>query len=76
MSNKRREYVEEHWQDMPEFKQEKKKEYQKLIVRFDNEEDVEEFSKLIGQKITPKTKSIWHPKLERGKDAELRYVDE
>ncbi|MCB1711160.1 MAG: hypothetical protein KDH96_01380 [Candidatus Riesia sp.] len=67
---------EEHWKDMPEFVQEKQEPFSKIIVRFETEEDLNEFSKLIGQKLTPKTKSIWHPKLERGKNALKRYIDE
>ena len=66
----------EEWQDMPEFVQDKKEAYSKLIVRFKNEEDLQEFAKLIGQKLTSKSKSIWHPKLERGLDSYKRYVDE
>jgi len=49
------------WKDMPEFVQEKKEPYSKIIVRFDSEEDLQEFAKLIGQKLTNKTKSIWYP---------------
>ena len=49
------------WKDMPEFVQEKKEAYAKIIVRFDKEEDLQDFAKLIGQKLTNKTKSIWHP---------------
>lgn len=49
------------WKDMPEFVQEKKEPYAKIIVRFDSEEDLQEFAKFIGQKLTNKTKSIWHP---------------
>lgn len=52
---------EEHWQDMPEFVQKKKEPFSKIIVRFETEEDLQSFAKLIGQKLTPKTKSIWHP---------------
>ena len=61
---------------MPEFIQEKQKEYAKIIVRFDNENDLQEFSKLIGQKLTNKTKSIWHPQLIRGQNSGKRYIDE
>jgi len=50
-----------HWQGMPEFVQEKQEPFAKIIVRFETEEDLQEFSKLIGQKLTAKTKSIWHP---------------
>jgi hypothetical protein len=51
----------QEWQDMPEFVQEKKEPYSKIIIRFKCEKDLEEFSKLIGQKLTKKTKSIWFP---------------
>ena len=61
------EEVEEHWtkewQDMPEFVQEDLTSFRKIVVHFKNNDDVEKFSKLIGQKITPKQPS-------------LRYLDE
>lgn len=50
-----------HWKEMPEFVQNKKEPYSKIVVRFDTEEDLMEFAQLINQKLTPKTKSIWHP---------------
>lgn len=50
-----------HWDGMPEFTQEKKDPFSQIIVRFETEEDLNEFAELIGQKLTPKTKSIWHP---------------
>jgi hypothetical protein len=53
--------VDSEWINMPEFIQEKQEPYTKLIVRFENKEDFEEFSKLIEQKLTQKTKSIWFP---------------
>lgn len=62
------------WKGMPEFVQERQTPYQQITVRFDSEEDVQEFAQLIGQKLTPKTKSIWHPKLERGKHSHKRYT--
>lgn len=65
-----------HWTDMPEFIQEKKKEFQKIIVRFDSEEDLQDFAKRIGQNLTTKTKSIWHPKLVRGVNSGKRFVSE
>jgi len=51
----------DHWVGMPEFEQEKKEPYKTLIVRFDSESDYLDFQKLIGQKMTKKTKSVWHP---------------
>ncbi len=51
----------EHWEDMPEFVQEKLEPFAKITIRFEDEESLAEFAKLIGQKLTPNTKSIWHP---------------
>lgn len=49
------------WVGMPEFVQEKKEPYKTLIVRFETEQDYNDFAQLIAQKLTKKTKSIWHP---------------
>lgn len=64
------------WVGMPEFKQEKKRPYAMINVRFDSEEDLQEFAKLIGQNLTSKTKSIWHPfKSHWGTGPKKAYVD-
>jgi len=52
---------EEQWQDMPEFIQLKQEPFACINIRFENEEDLKDFAEIIGQKLTPKTKSIWHP---------------
>ena len=52
---------EKEWEGMPEFIQRKKEPYSKIIIRFENESDLQDFANLIGQKLTSKTKSIWHP---------------
>jgi hypothetical protein len=62
------------WVGMPEFVQEKQEPYSQIIVRFNSEEDLQDFAKLIGQKLTNKTKSIWHPKYV--KRIRGRWVDE
>jgi hypothetical protein len=64
------------WIDMPEFIQNKQKPYAQINFRFSNEEDLQEFAKLIGQKLTNKTKSAWHPQLIRGLNSNKRYIDE
>lgn len=53
--------AEHEWTGMPEFIQEKQEPFSKIIIRFESEYDLDDFAKLIGQKLTPKTKSIWHP---------------
>jgi hypothetical protein len=65
-----------HWVGMPEFVQEDNPAYKKLIVSFRNKEDYEEFAKLIGQPLTEKTKTIWHPRLDREANSLLRWVVE
>ena len=67
---------EKEWKGMPEFVQKKQKPFQEIVIRFSNKDDLHEFSKLIDQKITTKTKSIWYPELERGEYSDLIYVDE
>ena len=64
------------WKDMPEFVQEKKEPYCKIIFRFENEEDLQEFAKLIGQKLTSKTKSSWYPHKPHCSDKVSRWIDE
>jgi len=68
----------EEWQWMPEFVQPKIKPYAEIIVRFDSESDLREFSKLINQRLTSKTKSLRIPALILGQQSgtNLRYVDE
>jgi len=64
------------WKDMPEFIQEQQEPFAKIIVRFNSKESMLEFANLINQKITEKTKSIWHPKLTRGVNSAKLYVNE
>jgi hypothetical protein len=49
------------WVGMPEFVQEKKEPFKELIIRFESENDYLDFQEKINQKLTNKTKSIWHP---------------
>jgi hypothetical protein len=67
---------EKNWKGMPEFEQQDDLPYKKLYVTFRNEEDYQEFAKLIGQKLTPKTKTIWIPELEHQKMASFRWVED
>jgi hypothetical protein len=65
----------EEWQDMPEFIQEDLTPLKSLVVHFQTRQDRDAFSKLIGQKITYKTKSIWYsPDGDESKSKQI-YVD-
>jgi len=68
--------AEKEWVGMPEFVQDKKEPFAKIIVRFETEEDLKKFAELIDQKLTNKTKSIWFPfKSHWGLDRKV-YVSE
>ena len=66
---------EQHWQGMPEYIQADKTAYKTILVHFKNDGDIEKFSKLIGQKVTPTTKFIWYPKNKNEKLINMRCND-
>lgn len=68
--------VAEIYQGMPEFENENQLGKYKIIVHFDEFEDVRDFGRLIGQKLTEKTKSIWHPWREELKQSEYLAEDD
>ena len=65
----------DEWQDMPEFEMEDLSSFRKIVVHFRNQEDIDKFAELIGQKIT-KAPSIWYPEWKKRRYADKRYVDE
>jgi hypothetical protein len=65
----------EEWKSMPEFIQEDKQPIQKIQIKFNNIEEVQEFAKLTGYRITNKTKSIWFPYREKDKPSTFSYID-
>jgi|TARA_R110000823_G_scaffold227455_1_gene354768 hypothetical protein len=65
---------EKHWVGMPEFEQEDDPNHKELLVKFKTAEDYEKFQKLIEQKLTVKTKSIFYPKDDRVPNRLLRWV--
>jgi ParB-like chromosome segregation protein Spo0J len=67
---------EDEWKGMPEFDQENKNSFRHIIVHFETQSDVDEFSRLIGQSLTDKTKSIWHPQQIKMDTEAKRYDDE
>jgi hypothetical protein len=70
------EFFEDAWRGMPEFEQEDLMPIKQVVVSFQKLEDINDFSKIVNQKITKKTKSIWFPKQELIKPSDYRYIDE
>lgn len=67
---------ENDWQGMPEFVQEDLTPYKTVYVHFADRADMDNFSRLLGQKLTFDTKSIWYPRAEIGRMMNKRFVDE
>jgi len=61
------------WTDMPEFNQKDLSPQRQVIVSFKNEDDVKNFSKLLNQQITEKTKSLWYPEVKDAKQFDKVY---
>ena len=62
---------------MPAFEQERwDMEYDRVVVKFRNEEDRKKFAKLVEQNLTDKTISIWYPMLGPSDASLSRWVDE
>lgn len=61
------------WEGMPEFQQADVA-HRTVVVHFINQDDLEKFSKLVGQEIGEKTKFMWFPAVERAATADQRYA--
>lgn len=65
-----------HWVGMPEYENNDNPSYKKITVSFRTKEDYDEFKGLISQpNMTEKTKSIWHPSLEKSANSLLRWIE-
>jgi hypothetical protein len=67
-----------HWDGagMPEFIQPDHKPFQTIRVHFENQEDVDMFAELVGQRITAKTKYIYYPEHEKATKIESMDLEE
>jgi hypothetical protein len=75
MKKKKDESWKKEWEDMPEFKMKDLSSFRKIVVHFRSQKDIDEFAKLIGQKIT-KAPSLWYPEWEKRRYANKQYIDE
>lgn len=65
----------EHWKGMPEFKQLDAEPWKSVVVHFETEKDMLDFAKLMDQRITFKTPSIWFPKVDRVAAIDKLWID-
>jgi len=66
----------DEWKGMPDFSQEDLTPRYSIVVHFSTLEDVEKFATLIGQTVTPYTRSIWYPAAEIGHYMDKLYVSD
>ena len=64
-----------HWRGMPEFVQEALDPYRTVYIHFACKAHIQEFARLIGQRLTADTRSVWFPEAEIGRYANKRYID-
>lgn len=67
---------EKHWKGMPEYSNDNNPPYKMINIRFRTKEDYEDFCRIIGQKLTDSTKSIWHPALDKTGNKFLGWLEE
>ena len=70
-----------HWKGMPEFEQKDNPPFKTIYLHFRNKEDFDQFvSKYKNldeeQNITPKTKSMWYPHLDKDENSLKRWFEE
>lgn len=73
---KRKDDSYKEWVSMPEFIQEKQEAFAKIIVRFRNQADLDEFSRRIGQRLKANSQSTWYPELVNDDTVLFRWLDE
>lgn len=66
----------DEWRGMPEYTNEDQQAFQRIILHFRNQADVDAFAKLIEQKISSATKYLWFPLWTRGDEPKKSYEDE
>jgi hypothetical protein len=64
------------WQGMPEYVQKDLRPFQQITINFECREDVQAFAKLVGQKLTDETDTMWFPLKVPEVIKNKRYVSE
>lgn len=66
-----------YWKGMPTYEVKDLEPKKQLIISFRSEEDMLKFGdEVLGQKLTPKTKSVWWPPRERDSNSLKRWIEE
>jgi hypothetical protein len=68
--------AEKEWDGMPGYEHEDQEGIRQIIVHFNTQEAIDEFTKLMKQPISDKTRAIWFPKSEKAGTKNKAYKDE
>lgn len=66
----------DHWTGMPDFNQEDQNGFHRMVIHFETAQDLQDFARLVGQKITDKTKYMWFPEHHRDEVADKAYISD
>ena len=61
------------WVGMPEYEQSDLMPWKQVVVSFAGPADMRAFAEMVGQSITPNTRSIWFPCADIGEISNKRY---
>ena len=64
------------WRGMPEYLHKDLTPYKQVLVSFRSPADFDRFSDVLGQRVGPRTRSIWFPEAEILHEIDWRYADE
>ena len=67
--------VDAEWVGMPEYDNNDMTAYKTLKLHFRNQKDIMLFAKLLNQKITSDTRSLWYPELKKESFTDMDYVE-
>jgi len=65
--------VNKEYEGMPEYEHEDDRPYKKMVVKFENEEDYQDFVSRLELDVTNSTSAIWFPQRERSANIEVVY---
>ena len=66
--------LKKEFEGMTDYEHEDLESFKRLIVHFDNVNDYNDFAKLVGQKLTDKTRQIWYPEVKSAVFKDKKYV--
>lgn len=63
------------YSDMPEYEDSDESGFRTLLIHFKDQAGIDDFSELVKQKITDKTKYLWYPPVEKENAVDYRVVE-